>query len=93
MSFLLDKHFLRILANLLVLASVFILPWWTLFLLSIFFLFYFHLYLEAVLAAWFFDILYSTESWFLGMYWVTFVMFLIFLLSEFLKRKIIFIND
>ncbi len=84
------KALLRIVVGLVALLSVFVLPWWFSFILGILFLFLFEFYIEAVLFAWMMDTLYSNQSWFLGAYLLTMSMVAIFVLAEFLKKRIVY---
>ena len=79
----------RILTNIILLFSIFILPWWVVIPISLALAFYFNFYLEVVLAALAFDLIYAPVSFFVGAYFITFFVLLFFVVIEFLKRKVI----
>jgi hypothetical protein len=79
----------RIILNLIIIGSAFLLPWWCPFLLSLVALWYFN-YIEIILIGALLDTLYATSfhSWQHILF--TLVGFLLFVLAEHIKPKLSF---
>jgi len=83
----------RILYDLLILIAIFLLPWWLIIATCLLLAFYFEFYFEFVLFSLIFDLIYAPISLFLGVYYLTIVTLLFFVVVEFLKRRVILIDS
>ncbi|HEY4512004.1 MAG TPA: hypothetical protein VJH55_04160 [Candidatus Paceibacterota bacterium] len=83
---------LRIIANIVVFAGVFLFPWWLTFLLAVVALFNIEWYIEIIIASFLLDVLYSIP---INLYWghefvLTLVAIIAFIVSGPIKRRLIF---
>jgi len=83
---------LRFLIDLLLLLSIFIIPWWACVFLSIFLIYFFKNYYEAIAIAFLIDFLHSaqTEAFFGFQFVVSLLVLILFIAMQYMKKEMIF---
>ena len=81
----------RIITDVLLLVSLFVLPWWITLFVAFLLIFYFKLYFESIILAFFLDLLYSPIN-FSGVYLLTIFTIILFIIIEVLKNKLFFVS-
>jgi len=85
-----NKIFVRIVIDVLLLISIFILPWWFTVIAAAISIFFFKFFLESVVAALIVDVLYAPSSFVAGFYLITLGMVFIFIFFQIIRKKLIF---